>query len=161
ETKYLYAPLAHRLGLYAIKSELEDLYLKFMDADTYNFIVQKISETRVSRNKFIKRFIAPLENELNQQKFKYSIKGRRKYNNFIKNMKHNLTIPFVSVNHLCGVQTILYTPLENVEADCCQVCSIVTEYNRPNLDLLRDRIRTPRATGYDPLHTPVMRNTAQ
>src|SRR5690606_40430369 len=68
EPMYLYAPLANRLGLSSTKSELEDLYLKFMNPDTYNFIVQKISETRVSRNKFIKSFIAPLENELNQQR---------------------------------------------------------------------------------------------
>lgn len=161
ETKYLYAPLAHRLGLYAIKSELEDLYLKFMDADTYNFIVQKISETRVSRNKFIKSFIAPLENELNQQKFKYSIKGRPKSIYSIYNKMQKQNIPFEEVYDLFAVRIIVDTPLENEKADCWQVYSIVTDYYRPNPDRLRDWISTPRANGYESLHTTVMSHTGQ
>ena len=161
ETKYLYAPLAHRLGLYAIKSELEDLYLKFMDADTYNFIVQKISETRVSRNKFIKSFIAPLENELNQQKIKYSIKGRPKSIFSIYNKMQKQNIPFEEVYDLFAVRIIVDTPLENEKADCWQVYSIVTDYYRPNPDRLRDWISTPRANGYESLHTTVMSHTGQ
>jgi guanosine-3',5'-bis(diphosphate) 3'-pyrophosphohydrolase len=161
ETKYLYAPLAHRLGLYSIKSELEDLYLKFVDADTYNFIVQKISETRVSRNKFIKSFIAPLENELNQQKFKYSIKGRPKSIFSIYNKMQKQNIPFEEVYDLFAVRIIIDTPLEHEKADCWQVYSIVTDYYRPNPDRLRDWISTPRANGYESLHTTVMSHTGQ
>lgn len=161
ETKYLYAPLAHRLGLYAIKSELEDLYLKFMDTETYNFIVQKISDTRVSRNKFIKSFIAPLENELNQQKFKYSIKGRPKSIFSIYNKMQKQSIPFEEVYDLFAVRIIVDTPLEYEKADCWQVYSIVTDYYRPNPDRLRDWISTPRANGYESLHTTVMSHTGQ
>src|SRR5690554_5588378 len=156
ETKYLYAPLAHRLGLYAIKSELEDLYLKFMDTETYNFIVTKISETRVSRNKFIKSFIAPLENELNQQRFHYSIKGRPKSIFSIYNKMQKQNIPFEEVYDLFAVRIIIDTPLESEKADCWQVYSIVTDYYRPNPDRLRDWISTPRANGYESLHTTVM-----
>lgn len=161
ETKYLYAPLAHRLGLYTIKSELEDLYLKFIDAETYNFIVQKISEGRVSRNKFIKSFIAPLENELNQQKFSYSIKGRPKSIFSIYNKMQKQNIPFEEVYDLFAVRIIVETPLESEKADCWQVYSIVTDYYRPNPGRLRDWISTPRANGYESLHTTVMSHTGQ
>lgn len=161
ETKYLYAPLAHRLGLYSIKSELEDLYLKFMDVETYSFIVQKISDTRVSRNKFIKSFIAPLENELNQQKFNYSIKGRPKSIFSIYNKMQKQNIPFEEVYDLFAVRIIVDTPLEHEKADCWQVYSIVTDYYRPNPDRLRDWISTPRANGYESLHTTVMSHTGQ
>jgi guanosine-3',5'-bis(diphosphate) 3'-pyrophosphohydrolase len=161
ETKYLYAPLAHRLGLYSIKSELEDLYLKFVDPETYTYIVNKISETRVSRNKFIKSFIAPLENELNQQKFKYSIKGRPKSIYSIYNKMEKQNIPFEEVYDLFAVRIIVETPLENEKADCWQVYSIVTDFYRPNPDRLRDWISTPRANGYESLHTTVMSHTGQ
>lgn len=161
ETKYLYAPLAHRLGLYAIKSELEDLYLKFVDGETYSFIVQKINETRVSRNKFIKSFIAPIENELNQHKLRYSIKGRPKSIFSIYNKMQKQNIPFEEVYDLFAVRIIVDTPLENEKADCWQVYSIVTDYYRPNPDRLRDWISTPRANGYESLHTTVMSHTGQ
>lgn len=161
ETKYLYAPLAHRLGLYTIKSELEDLYLKFMDPDTYSFIVNKINETRISRNKFINSFIAPIENELNQLEINYSIKGRPKSVFSIYNKMEKQNIPFEEVYDLFAVRIIVDTPLENEKADCWQVYSIVTDYYRPNPDRLRDWISTPRSNGYESLHTTVMSHTGQ
>lgn len=161
ETKYLYAPLAHRLGLYAIKSELEDLYLKFMDPETYNFIVNKINETRVSRNKFIDSFIAPIENELNQLKFNYNIKGRPKSIFSIYNKMEKQNIPFEEVYDLFAVRIIIDTAIENEKSDCWQVYSIVTDYYRPNPDRLRDWISTPRSNGYESLHTTVMSHTGQ
>jgi GTP pyrophosphokinase len=161
ETKYLYAPLAHRLGLYVIKSELEDLYLKFMDTEIYSFIVNKIDETRISRNKLINSFIAPIENELNQQKFKYSIKGRPKSIFSIYNKMEKQNIPFEEVYDLFAVRIIVDTPIENEKADCWQVYSIVTDFYRPNPDRLRDWISTPRANGYESLHTTVMSHTGQ
>ncbi|MEX2593401.1 MAG: bifunctional (p)ppGpp synthetase/guanosine-3',5'-bis(diphosphate) 3'-pyrophosphohydrolase [Anditalea sp.] len=161
ETKYLYAPLAHRLGLYSIKSELEDLYLKFMDTDTYNFIVNKINETRVSRNRLINSFIAPIENELDQQKFNYSIKGRPKSIFSIYNKMEKQNIPFEEVYDLFAVRIIADTSIENEKADCWQVYSIVTDFYRPNPDRLRDWISTPRANGYESLHTTVMSHTGQ
>jgi GTP diphosphokinase / guanosine-3',5'-bis(diphosphate) 3'-diphosphatase len=104
ETMYLYAPLAHRLGLYSIKSELEDLYLKYTDSETYDFIIQKINETRVSRNRFIKSFIAPIEKELNQLNYKYTIKGRPKSVYSIYNKMKKQSIPFEEVYDLFAIR---------------------------------------------------------
>jgi GTP diphosphokinase / guanosine-3',5'-bis(diphosphate) 3'-diphosphatase len=161
ETMYLYAPLAHRLGLYTIKSELEDLYLKFTDSDTYQFIITKINETRISRNKFIKSFIAPIEEELELQGFKFTIKGRPKSVFSIYNKMKKQNIPFEEVYDLFAVRIIVESELENEKADCWQVYSIVTDFYRPNPDRLRDWISTPRANGYESLHTTVMSNTGQ
>jgi GTP diphosphokinase / guanosine-3',5'-bis(diphosphate) 3'-diphosphatase len=161
ETMYLYAPLAHRLGLYAIKSELEDLYLKFTDSDTYQFIITKINETRISRNKFIKGFIAPIEEELELQGFRFTIKGRPKSVFSIYNKMKKQNIPFEEVYDLFAVRIIIESELDNEKADCWQVYSVVTDFYRPNPDRLRDWISTPRANGYESLHTTVMSSTGQ
>lgn len=161
ETMYLYAPLAHRLGLYAIKSELEDLYLKYTDTDTYNFIVNKVSETRISRNKFIKSFLLPIEEELEVQDFDFMIKGRPKSVFSIYNKMKNQNIPFEEVYDLFAIRIIIDSDLEEEKADCWQVYSIVTDFYRPNPDRLRDWISTPRSNGYESLHTTVMSNTGQ
>lgn len=161
ETMYLYAPLAHRLGLYAIKSELEDLYLKYTDTDTYKEIVQKINESKSYRNKFIKSFIQPIEDELNKQGFKFTIKGRPKSVFSIFNKMKKQGIPFEEVYDLFAVRIIIESQLENEKADCWQVYSIVTDFYRPNPDRLRDWISTPRSNGYESLHTTVMSNTGQ
>jgi GTP pyrophosphokinase len=161
ETMYLYAPLAHRLGLYAIKSELEDLYLKYTDTETYLDIVQKINESKTIRNKFIKSFIQPIEDELIRQKFNFVIKGRPKsvYSIYSKMKKQG--IPFEEVYDLFAVRIILDSDLENEKADCWQVYSIVTDFYHPNPDRLRDWISTSRSNGYESLHTTVMSNTGQ
>lgn len=161
ETMYLYAPLAHRLGLYAIKSELEDLYLKFTDTDTYKEIVQKIQQSKSYRNKFIKKFIQPIEEELLRQNFDFTIKGRPKsvYSIYSKMKKQG--IPFEEVYDLFAVRIILKSELESEKADCWQVYSIVTDFYRPNPDRLRDWISTPRSNGYESLHTTVMSNPGQ
>lgn len=161
ETMYLYAPLAHRLGLYAIKSELEDLYLKYTDTDTYKDIVQKINESKSYRNKFIKSFIQPIEDELTKQKFEFTIKGRPKSVYSIYNKMKKQGIPFEEVYDLFAVRIIIESQLENEKADCWQVYSIVTDFYRPNPDRLRDWISTPRSNGYESLHTTVMSNTGQ
>ncbi|MDI1324635.1 MAG: bifunctional (p)ppGpp synthetase/guanosine-3',5'-bis(diphosphate) 3'-pyrophosphohydrolase [Algoriphagus sp.] len=161
ETMYLYAPLAHRLGLYSIKSELEDLYLKYTDTETYKDIVYKINESKSYRNRFIKNFIQPIEDELNKAGFKFTIKGRPKsvYSIFSKMKKQG--IPFEEVYDLFAVRIILESELENEKADCWQVYSIITDFYRPNPDRLRDWISTPRSNGYESLHTTVMSNTGQ
>jgi len=161
ETMYLYAPLAHRLGLYAIKSELEDLYLKYTDTEAYKDIVKKINESRSYRNKFIKTFIQPIEEELTHQGFKFTIKGRPKsvYSIFSKMKKQG--IPFEEVFDLFAIRIILDSALENEKADCWQVYSIVTDFYRPNPNRLRDWISTPRSNGYESLHTTVMSTTGQ
>lgn len=161
ETMYLYAPLAHRLGLYAIKSELEDLYLKYTDTDTYKDIVQKINESKSYRNKFIKSFIQPIEDELTRQKLEFTIKGRPKSVFSIFNKMKKQGIPFDEVYDLFAVRIIIKSQLENEKADCWQVYSIVTDFYRPNPDRLRDWISTPRSNGYESLHTTVMSNTGQ
>lgn len=161
ETMYLYAPLAHRLGLYVIKSELEDLYLKYTDTDTYKDIVQKINESKSYRNKFIKSFIQPIEDELTKQEFNFTIKGRPKSVYSIYNKMKKQGIPFEEVYDLFAVRIIIESELENEKADCWQVYSIVTDFYRPNPDRLRDWISTPRSNGYESLHTTVMSNTGQ
>jgi len=161
ETMYLYAPLAHRLGLYTIKSELEDLYLKYTDTDTYRDIVQKINESKSYRNKFIKTFIQPVEEELLRQGFRFTIKGRPKSVYSIYNKMKNQGIPFEEVFDLFAVRIILDSDLENEKADCWQAYSIVTDFYRPNPNRLRDWISTARSNGYESLHTTVMSTTGQ
>jgi GTP pyrophosphokinase len=161
ETMYLYAPLAHRLGLYSIKSELEDLYLKYTDTSSYEDIVQKINESKSYRNKFIKNFIQPIEEELMRQGLNFVIKGRPKSVFSIFNKMKKQGIPFEEVYDLFAVRIILGSDVENEKADCWQVYSIVTDFYRPNPDRLRDWISTPRSNGYESLHTTVMSNTGQ
>src|SRR5690606_38086145 len=161
ETIYLYAPLAHRLGLNAIKSELEDLYLRFTDRQSYETISQNIADTRASRNKFIKAFTQPIREELDKHKIKYEIKGRPKsiYSIWSKMRKQN--IPFEEVYDLFAIRIIIDTPFDSEKAACWQVYSIVTDFYTPNPDRLRDWISTPKANGYESLHTTVMAKNGQ
>ncbi|MEJ8803983.1 RelA/SpoT family protein [Pontibacter sp. H249] len=161
ETMYLYAPLAHRLGLYAIKSELEDLYLKYTDTETYKDISNKIRQTRSARGKFIKDFISPIEEELRKYGFKFNIKGRPKsiYSILKKIKKQNIT--FDEIYDLFAIRIILDVPLENEKAACWQVYSIITDFYQPNPDRLRDWVNTPKANGYESLHTTVMSKSGQ
>ncbi len=161
ETIYLYAPLAHRLGLNAIKTELEDLYLRFTDQPVYKEISDKIDESRASRNKFIKQFVQPLKEELDKLNVEYEIKSRPKsiFSIYSKMRKQN--IPFEEVFDLFAVRLILETPVEQEKSFCWQVYSIVTDYYMPNPDRLRDWISTPKGNGYESLHTTVMAKNGQ
>ena len=161
ETIYLYAPLAHRLGLNAIKSELEDLYLRFTNYNVYAEIASRIDDTRASRNKFIKQFILPVKEELDKLKVSYEIKSRPKSVHSIWNKMHKQNIPFDEVYDLFAVRIILETPLDQEKSYCWQVYSIVTDYYTPNPDRLRDWISTPKANGYESLHTTVMAKNGQ
>ncbi len=161
ETIYIYAPLAHRLGLYAIKSELEDLYLKYTDRETYNSIAQKINESKVSRNKFIRQFIKPLQNEITKTGLNVEIKGRPKSIHSIWNKMKKQNVSFEEVYDLFAIRIIIDTDLEQEKAACWQVYSIVTDFYQPNPDRLRDWVSTPRSNGYESLHTTVMSNTGQ
>lgn len=156
ETIYLYAPLAHRLGLNAIKTELEDLYLRFTDEAVYNEINSKIDESKASRNKFIKQFVAPIKEELDRLKVEYEIKGRPKSIFSIYNKMRKQNIPYEEVYDLFAIRIIIDSPLEQEKNFCWQVYSIVTDYYTPNPDRLRDWISTPKANGYESLHTTVM-----
>lgn len=161
ETIYLYAPLAHRLGLNAIKTELEDLYLRFTDRQVYDEIVTKIDESRASRNKFIKAFVQPIKDELDKLRIEYEIKSRPKSVFSIFNKMRRQNIPFEEVYDLFAVRIIVDTPYEQEKSYCWQVYSIVTDYYTPNPDRLRDWISTPKANGYESLHTTVMAKNGQ
>jgi GTP diphosphokinase / guanosine-3',5'-bis(diphosphate) 3'-diphosphatase len=161
ETIYLYAPLAHRLGLNAIKSELEDLYLRFTDRPAYDSTLRNIDETKASRNKFIKQFTQPIVDELDELGIEYEIKGRPKSVNSIWNKMRKQNIPFEEVYDLFAIRIILETPQEMEKSICWQVYSIVTDFYTPNPDRLRDWISTPRANGYESLHTTVMAKNGQ
>lgn len=161
ETIFLYAPLAHRLGLYAIKSEMEDLYLRYTENEVYAEIVKKVDITKDVRNRFIKSFIRPLQKELNEHGFEYVIKGRPKSIYSIWNKMKKQNIPVEEVYDLFAIRIIVDTSLENEKAMCWLVYSIVTDYYKPNPDRLRDWISTPKANGYESLHTTVMAKNGQ
>ncbi|HZY36240.1 MAG TPA: bifunctional (p)ppGpp synthetase/guanosine-3',5'-bis(diphosphate) 3'-pyrophosphohydrolase [Mucilaginibacter sp.] len=156
ETVYLYAPLAHRLGLYAIKSELEDLSMKYMERETYQFIKNKLNEKKTEREKFIKDFIEPVKKVLAGQGLDADIFGRPKSIHSIWNKMKKKAIPFEEVYDLFAIRIILDSALEHEKADCWKAYSIVTDLYRPNPDRLRDWISSPKANGYESLHTTVM-----
>jgi GTP pyrophosphokinase len=159
ETIYLYAPLAHRLGLYSIKSELEDLYLKYSEPEKFNDIVDKISASKGARDRFVRNFINPIQKELNKRKLQFTIKGRPKSIYSVWNKMTSQEIPFEKVYDLFAIRIILDLPHEMEKAGCWQVYSIVTDYYQPNPDRLRDWISTPKSNGYESLHTTVMSKT--
>ncbi len=161
ETIYLYAPLAHRLGLYAFKSEMEDLYLKYSELEIYNEITQKINATKDARGKFIRSFIKPIKDNLGKLKVDYEIKGRPKSVYSIWNKMKKQAVPFEEVYDLFAVRIILDVPLELEKSLCWQVYSFVTDYYQPNPDRLRDWISIPKANGYESLHTTVMSDKGQ
>ncbi|MGN6641203.1 MAG: RelA/SpoT family protein [Mucilaginibacter sp.] len=156
ETVYLYAPLAHRLGLYAIKSELEDLSMKYMERETYQFIKNKLNEKKTEREKFIRDFIEPLKKVLEGQGLHADVFGRPKSIHSIWNKMKKKSIPFEEVYDLFAIRIILDSAPENEKAECWKAYSIVTDLYRPNPDRLRDWISSPKANGYESLHTTVM-----
>lgn len=156
ETVYLYAPLAHRLGLYAIKSELEDLSMKYMEPETYKFIATKLNEKKAEREAFIKSFIGPIDRILKEQDLEASVVGRPKSIHSIWNKMKKKGIPFEEVYDLFAIRIILDSKPENEKSDSWKAYSIVTDLYRPNPDRLRDWISSPKANGYESLHTTVM-----
>jgi guanosine-3',5'-bis(diphosphate) 3'-pyrophosphohydrolase len=156
ETVYLYAPLAHRLGLYAIKSELEDLSMKYMERETYQFIKNNLNEKKTEREKFIRDFIEPVKKVLASQDLDADLFGRPKSIHSIWNKMKKKSIPFEEVYDLFAIRVILDSTPENEKADCWKAYSIVTDLYRPNPDRLRDWISSPKANGYESLHTTVM-----
>lgn len=156
ETVYLYAPLAHRLGLYAIKSELEDLSMKYMERETYQLIKKKLNEKKTEREKFVRDFIEPVKKSLLAQGVEADIFGRPKSINSIWNKMKKKSVPFEEVYDLFAIRIILDSPPEQEKSDCWKAYSIVTDLYRPNPDRLRDWISSPKANGYESLHTTVM-----
>lgn len=156
ETRFLYAPLAHRLGLYSIKSELDDLAFKYTNPDIYTMIEGKIKSTKAVRYRFIRRFMRPIKEVLDSEGYKFEIKIRTKSIASIWKKMQVKQIPFEEVYDLFAVRIILDSLPENEKSDCWKVYSIVTDFYQPNPDRLRDWISTPRANGYESLHTTVM-----
>ncbi len=156
ESSYLYAPLAHRLGLYRIKSELEDLSLKYTNNKIYKEIAGKLAETKAERDRYIYAFIEPLKAQLEKEGFKFSIKGRTKSIYSIWNKMKKQNTAFENIYDLFAIRIILDTPLEKEKSECWQVYSIVTDKYQPNPKRLRDWLSIPKSNGYESLHTTVM-----
>ena len=156
ETIYLYAPLAHRLGLYVIKSELEDLSMKYLEPDTYKYIATQLNEKKAERNMFIKQFVEPINEILAEQGLTADIFGRPKSIHSIWNKMKKKNIPFEEVYDLFAIRIILDSPPEQEKADCWKAYSIVTDLYRPNPDRLRDWVSSPKGNGYESLHTTVL-----
>ncbi|MFZ7113976.1 MAG: RelA/SpoT family protein [Bacteroidota bacterium] len=156
ETAYLYAPLAHRLGLYSIKTELEDLSMKYTEPEIYNNIYDKVQQTRKERNRFINEFSEPIKNELVKQGFKFDIKGRSKSIHSIWSKMKRQGVSFEEIYDLFAIRIIIDTDEENEKPMCWKAYSIITDFYHPNPDRLRDWISTPKANGYESLHTTVM-----
>lgn len=156
ETLFLYAPLAHRMGLYNIKSELEDLSLKYTDRDAYDYVARKLNETKRSRDKYIDEFIAPVKKKLEKTGLKFSIKGRTKSIYSILNKLKKQQIEFESIYDLFAIRVILDSDIEDEKADCWQVYSIITDMYQPNPKRLKDWLSIPKTNGYESLHITVM-----
>ena len=156
ETLYLYAPLAHRLGLYPIKTELEDLGLKFTKPEIYKAISLKLNETKISRNRYIKKFSLPIKNVLKNEGLKTTIKGRPKSIYSIRQKILYKKVNFDNIFDKFAIRIIVDSDIQNEKSDCWKIYSIVTDFYRPNPDRLRDWISTPKVNGYESLHTTVM-----
>lgn len=161
ETLFLYAPLAHRLGLNAVKTELEDLSLKHTEPEAYNEIATKLRKSQEIRARFISQFISPLKKELDKTGLKYSIKGRPKSIYSIYNKIKKKKVTFEEIYDLFALRIILDSKQENEKTDAWRVYSVVTDFYRPNPDRLRDWITNPRSNGYESLHTTVMSPTGK
>jgi GTP pyrophosphokinase len=156
ETRFLYAPLAHRLGLYPIKTELEDLSMKYCEPEVFKEIDSKLKSTQDVRNRFIRRFVAPVKEEMERQGYHFEIKARPKSIFSIWRKMQSKNVPFEEVFDLFALRIIVDTPYELEKSDCWRIYSIVTDFYQPSPDRLRDWISTPRANGYESLHTTVM-----
>ncbi|MFP4555261.1 MAG: RelA/SpoT family protein [Bacteroidales bacterium] len=156
ETFHLYAPLAHRLGLYRLKSEMEDLAMKYTNEEDYKSILKKLRNTTTQRNKLIKKFITPIESELNKQGFNFEIKGRPKAVYSIWKKMQKQGVSFNEVYDVFAIRIILDSPPDREKSDCWQVYSIITDSWTPNPERLRDWISVPKSNGYESLHTTVV-----
>jgi GTP pyrophosphokinase len=158
ETLFLFAPLAHRLGLYSIKSELEDLALKHTEPEVYENVAQKIKESEPERLRFINRFINPIKKEMIKQGINFTITSRMKSVNSVWEKMKKKEIPFEEVFDLFAIRIVVDPSAEQEKSECWKVYAIVTDFYRPNPDRLRDWISNPKANGYESLHTTVMFN---
>jgi GTP pyrophosphokinase len=161
ETSYLYAPLAHRLGLYGIKSALEDLSLKYTHEEEYKEIEQKLEKSKEVRERFIRQFSIPIKEALDKHGIKYSIKGRTKSIHSLWNKIHNKNVAFEEIYDVFALRIIIDAEPELEKTECWKTYSLVTDFYRPNPDRLRDWVSHPKQNGYESLHTTVMSPTGK
>lgn len=156
ETVWVYAPLAHRMGLYSIKTELEDLSMKYMEPEAYHDIARKLSETKRERTRYINEFIRPIKEKLEAGNFEYEIYGRPKSIHSIWNKIKKKSVAFEEVYDLFAIRVILNSPPEKEKEDCWKVYSMITDEYNPSPERLRDWLSNPKSNGYEALHTTVM-----
>lgn len=156
EASYLYAPLAHKLGLYKLKSELEDLSLKYLEHDAYYMIKDKLNATKKSRDAYIERFIAPIDKKLREVGFKFHMKGRTKSIHSIWQKMKKQQCGFEGIYDLFAIRIIIDSPLEEEKVQCWQVFAIITNMYQPNPKRLRDWLSVPKSNGYESLHITVL-----
>jgi len=156
EAAYLYAPLAHKLGLYKLKSELEDLSLKYTEHDVYYHIKDKLNATKAARDRYIAAFIAPVKQKLEEAGLTFHIKGRTKSIHSIYQKMKKQKCPFEGVYDLFAIRIILDSPQDKEKLECWQAYSIVTDMYQPNPKRLRDWLSVPKSNGYESLHITVM-----
>ncbi len=156
ETVYVYAPLAHRMGLYNIKTELEDLAMKYLEPEEYKEIARKLSETKRERSRYINEFIKPLKEKLEKGNFQFEIYGRPKSIHSIWNKMRKKGVAFEEVYDLFAIRIILNSQPEREKEDCWKVYSMITDEYTPSPERLRDWLSNPKSNGYEALHTTVM-----
>ena len=156
EASYLYAPLAHKLGLYKLKSELEDLSLKYLEHDAYYMIKEKLNATKRSRDAYIAQFIGPIEKKLMEAGLRFHMKGRTKSIHSIWQKMKKQKCGFEGIYDLFAIRIILDSPIEKEKMQCWQVYSIVTDMYTPNPRRLRDWLSVPKTNGYESLHITVL-----
>ena len=156
EADVLYAPLAHKLGLYLLKRELEDLSLKYLRPDVFYMIKEKLAATRTARDRYIDAFIRPIQERLAREGLRFHVKGRTKSIHSIWQKMQKQKCPFEAIYDLFAIRIILDSPPEREKQDCWQVFSIVTDMYRPNPRRLRDWLSVPKSNGYESLHITVM-----
>lgn len=156
ETVWVYAPLAHRMGLYSIKTELEDLSMKYMEPEAYKDIAKKLSETKRERTRYINEFIRPIKDKLIAAEFDFEIYGRPKSIHSIWNKIKKKSVAFEEVYDLFAIRVILNAPPEKEKEQCWKVYSMITDEYNPSPERLRDWLSNPKSNGYEALHTTVM-----
>jgi GTP diphosphokinase / guanosine-3',5'-bis(diphosphate) 3'-diphosphatase len=156
ETVYVYAPLAHRMGLYTIKTEMEDLSMKYMEPDTYRYIAQKLNDTKRERTKYINDFIKPIKEKLDKAGFDFEIYGRPKSIHSIWTKMKKKGVAFEEVYDLFAIRILVNAPVEKEKEECWKVYSIITDAYNPSPERLRDWLSNPKSNGYEALHTTVM-----
>lgn len=156
ETYFLYAPLAHRLGFYNIKSELEDLAVRYLEPEQYQYVENRLKQTTASRNRFIREFSVPLQEKLEKQNFRFTIKSRTKSIHSIMLKMKKQGVDFDEVYDLFAVRIIIESDEKGEKSECWRAYSVVTDLYQPNPSRLRDWISVPKSNGYESLHTTVI-----